>query len=437
VKIGPWLQELLSQFEERDARGRHELLAGVASQPGFLPLFANLAYEPPESSEAWRDYYDRTGKRLFEAADHLHEIKNFQPLYAANSFSFETEMERVYRLIENDAAEYLELDLRVRGAALDDIETDIGFSILHQKHRLVGAGVRVAVLDSGIDSQHPYLRIADSVSTCGESDLVPGAHGTHCAGIIASRDSAYGGIAPYVELLNIKVTTAVSESTTAPQIARGVDEAVIRGAHVILMSLGFNHLPRWWNGGHGWACPLTTCTLCRAVRSASQLNTIVVAAAGNSHEQAEALRNSGRGSFDTELSCPGQVADAVTVGAITKLSRIAASFSSHGPNVMQQPKPNLAAPGVNVMSTIPVPRDPGGNPKSNPLRRELFDRASGTSAAAAVVAGAAALIVEDELRRGSWNARTAEARLLSNGISALSHCRPEVCGAGALDLGSF
>ena len=47
-----------------------------------------------------------------------------------------------------------------------------------------GSGIRLAVLDSGIDLKHPWLKVAASYETCDETVDIPGAHGTHVAGAL-------------------------------------------------------------------------------------------------------------------------------------------------------------------------------------------------------------------------------------------------------------
>jgi serine protease AprX len=335
-----------------------------------------------------------------------------------------------------DELALLELDPLVQVTAMDDAAQDIGLPAFQANHvGLDGSGVTVAVLDSGIDPHHPYLSVADSVSTCGESIDIPGSHGTHCAGSVASTDSYYPGVAPGVSLLNIKVLTADGRGKHT-YITAGIDEALDRGAHVLSMSVGFNHLPTWSSNGHGWSCSDGRCPLCTAVDNASALdNAVVVVAAGNEHERAEALRKWGYGlSFDTELGCPGHARSAVTVAALTKNLFLPAPFSSHGPTAYGSDKPDLAAPGVNITSTIPVPRLPNGQPEKNPSRSKLFGRKSGTSMATPIVAGAAALLVQMAQQKGiPWTSNSIKRRLMTDAVLPVSG-GPAVTGAGRLDL---
>ena len=314
---------------------------------------------------------------------------------------------------------------------MNDAVEDVGLPGVRVRHpNLDGRGVIVAVLDSGIDSQHPYLNVADAISTSGQSTDQPGDHGTHCAGSIASTDAFYPGIAPAVRLLDIKVLRA-NGSGQHTFIAQGVDAALDRGAHILSMSLGFNHRPTWSMNGHGWHCPDGRCPLCTAVDNAVRFDeTLVVVAAGNEHQFAEDLRNSGHGgSFDTELGCPGQARRALTVGALTKSTFSLAPFSSHGPSAYGTSKPDLSAPGVNIMSTIVSPKGIKGQQRS-----DLFARKSGTSMATPIVAGAAALLIQQRLDAGQpWTPDEIRQELLTQHTRVLPFAA-HLGGAGRLDL---
>ncbi|MBI4371118.1 MAG: S8 family peptidase [Elusimicrobia bacterium] len=224
-----------------------------------------------------------------------------------------------------------------------------------------GAGVRVAVIDTGVDCGHPDLRCDPRA---GYNVLAPGAaprddnrHGTHVAGTIAGRGLGGGvlGVAPEATLLPVKVLNAQGGGQVSWIIA-GLDWAARAGADVINLSLG---------------SPENSPALERAVKGALAAGAAVVCAAGNEGPEA--------GSVDYPAAYPG-------VLAVSAASRDwIAPFSSRGREV------DLIAPGVEILSTVP-----GG-------RYGVF---SGTSMAAPHVAGLAALAVERGARGPAAVART-------------------------------
>lgn len=443
-KIGTLLENAIAHIEVSEDKER--AVAAVAHTAGGggegrLPVVIKRPTQRPGKGEHWADYRKRMEDWLAPVQEFIGQVLQVEaiPLLTANALAAEISPDQVAALAELETVDMVELDPRVDVTQMNDVIDDIGLTALRQREPgRDGTGVTVAVLDSGVDTQHPYLRVSNSVSTSGESTDIPGSHGTHCAGSIASQDRFYPGVAPGVTLINVKVLRS-DGSGTHTGIARGVDEAIDLGADILSMSLGFNHLPRWSAGGHGWRCRHGHCPLCTSIDNASALDEkLVVVAAANEHERAEALRRFGHGSsFDTELGCPGQAREALTVGAITKRTHQPAGFSSHGPTSYGAVKPDLSAPGVNITSTVPVPRDAKGALIPNPLRSDLFARKSGTSMATPIMAGAAALVVQSfrDANR-AWTPDDVKNRLLNDGIAGIAFPPNEV-GAGRLDVSNL
>lgn len=236
-----------------------------------------------------------------------------------------------------------------------------------------GRGIRVAILDSGIDRNHPALlgKVVDEISTSGEAVNIPGNHGTHVAGTVASNDAVHRGIAPQADLLNIKVLTSAGGGMPAGVI-QGLDQAVRRGALVANLSLG------WSEVFHGWVCNNADCILCQAADNAVQLGVTVVVAAGNE-------ANAGA-KPPFAIRHPGAARNVITVAAVDNAKTLAA-FSSIGPgsgrlsaaSPIRLTKPDLAAPGVGIVSSVL------GNG---------FAAFNGTSMASPHVAGLVALVLE-------------------------------------------
>ena len=214
--------------------------------------------------------------------------------------------------------------------------------------------VKLAVLDTGVDSRHEDLddgRVlvalgANCLSgTCSSSSALDDhGHGTHVAGIAAAETNNGAGVAGMgypVSVIPVKVLGSDNYGTYA-SISSGIVWAAKQGAKVLNLSIvGTAHSQ----------------TLCDAVAQAHSLGALVVAAAGNSGSSAPIY----------PASCSG----AVGVSATTSSDGLA-SFSSYGRgNVF------VAAPGASVTSTYP------GN---------AYRQMSGTSMAAPHVAGLAALL---------------------------------------------
>jgi len=152
----------------------------------------------------------------------------------------------------------------------------------------------------------------------------------------------------------------------------GLEQAVRRDALVANLSLG------WSETVHGWVCDNADCILCQAADNAVRLGVTVVVAAGNEDRLARS------GQFN--IRHPGAARQVITVAAVDKAKQLA-FFSSVGPgsgrlspgSPIRLAKPDLAAPGVDITSSI---------------RGDGFTAMSGTSMASPHVAGVAALVLE-------------------------------------------
>ncbi len=227
-----------------------------------------------------------------------------------------------------------------------------------------GKGIKVAVLDTGIDMDHPDLAdaIADHKDFTGDGIEDANGHGTHCAGIIGARLNGVGfvGVAPKCKLLIGKVLNN-SGSGSYEWISSGIDWAVQKGAHVISMSLGG---------------PSTEPTLHRSIHLALAEGRTIICAAGN------------QGSFGVNtIGYPGRYGSVITIAA-HDLNGNPAGFSSRGGEI------DFMAPGTDIWSTYKE----GG-----------FAELSGTSMATPFVAGMAALLLsKHQQRQGSTPIHTNE-----------------------------
>ncbi|MEU5551977.1 S8 family serine peptidase [Micromonospora sp. NPDC047793] len=249
-----------------------------------------------------------------------------------------------------------------------------------------GAGVTVAVLDSGVDLTHPDL--ADAVSEA--VTFVPGTdpvdrygHGTHVASTIAGRGTAsggtYRGVAPDADLVSAKVCDDWCEDSA---ILAGMHWAAVdKQATVINMSLG------------GWDGPEID-PMEEAVNTlTAQTGALFVVSAGND------------GPGDRTVGSPGSADAALTVGAVDRDGSLA-DFSSRGARVGDDAvKPDITAPGVGIVAARAA-EGVMGVPVG-----EHYVAESGTSMAAPHVAGAAALLAQ---QHPDWDATRLKSTLMGS-----------------------
>ena len=240
--------------------------------------------------------------------------------------------------------------------AIDEYDTAwgvarIGSASLHASG-VRGAGVKVAVIDTGIAYTHPDL----AANYAGGRDFVnndndpndDNNHGSHVAGTIAAVLDGNGvvGVAPSARLYGVKVLNA-SGSGSWSNIMAGVEWAADNGIQITNNSYG----------GSGYPGTLVEA----AFANTAAAGVLHIAAAGNSGTCA--------GSTDT-VGYPAKFASVVAVAA-TQQNDTRPCFSSTGPDV------ELAAPGVNIVSTI---------------RNNQYGNFNGTSMASPHAAGVAALV---------------------------------------------
>lgn len=396
---------------------------------------------PPRSGESWPAYRHRVLRRLAPLRRRAEQAAGLKlaPLLAANGLCGEATEKAVHRIRSGALGPGVslvewgeELPGEQMHSAVREVRLGQGARAAPPSRALLtGRGVSVAVLDSGIDTRQPWLAVAAAVSTCPEPVGVPGRHGTHCAGLIASRNPRYPGLAPGVRLLDVKVSRAGGWLHPA-WFARGIDAALDLGADILSVSVGFNRLPVNAANGHGWSCAGGRCLLCRAVDHAALVGALVVAAAGNEHLRVQRLRSRGvELQPAAELLCPAGARRALAVGALETWPEVRLwPHSSQGR--CGSHRPNLLAPGVDLASTIPLWEGEEDRVLDD---LALFGTGTGTSAAAAVTAGAAALIRERRRAAGLSLSPGAIRREL------LTRCLPLVSPKGRpsrrLDLSSL
>ncbi|MEV3927675.1 S8 family peptidase [Actinomadura coerulea] len=286
------------------------------------------------------------------------------------------------------------LDGKVR-ATLDSSVPQIGAPEVW-KAGYTGKGVKVGVLDSGIDTGHPDLAgavVAAKDFTGGGDVQDRNGHGTHVASIITGdgvADPRYRGVAPDAGLVVGKVLDEQANGRFSDVIA-GMEWIAGQDVRVVNMSLG-SWIPS--DGTDPMSAAVDTLT--------ARTGMLFVVGAGND-------------GADGSVSVPGLATSALTVGAVDRDGKVA-EFSSRGPRAGDGViKPDVTAPGVDITAA----RAGGG-----------YTTMSGTSMATPHVAGAAALLVQ---RHPDWKPAQVKSGLMTtarpNGSATVFEQ-----GAGLIDV---
>jgi len=261
-------------------------------------------------------------------------------------------------LQKNPEVAYIELDYEVRVIPLAKPalppqpaqETPWGVSKIGAPQvwtEYKGTGIKVAILDTGIDTKHPDLKVVGGATfvTGTKSYNDDNGHGTHVAGIVAALDNDIGvvGVAPEAALYAVKVLNRQGSGWVSDIIA-GIEWSITNKMQVISMSFGSTSDSQ---------------SLHDECDKAYSVGIVLVAAAGNN------------GPGENTITYPAKYTSVIAVGA-TDESDVVADWSSRGPEL------ELTAPGVNIYSTY---------------KGSTYKTLSGTSMACPHVTGTVALIL--------------------------------------------
>jgi subtilisin family serine protease len=304
-----------------------------------------------------------------------------------------------------------------------------------------GNGMKIGIIDDGLEATHPYFNPSGFQYPPGfpkgqtqyttpkvivQRTFTPASptwkyaklpfdpansfHATHVAGIAAgvhgtnAAGNTISGVAPNAYLGNYKALTIPTPGFgldgNSAEIAAAIEAAVSDGMNVINLSLGEPEVEP------------SRDIVVQAIEGAAAAGVVPVIAAGND------FSDFGYGS----VSSPGNAPDAITVAAVTSRD-VVADFSSAGPTpVSLQMKPDVSAPGVDVLSSLPAAQGTWG-------------LLSGTSMATPHVAGAAALLKE---RHPAWTVAQIKSALEQTGDPVKTASGSEVPstreGGGLIDL---
>jgi serine protease AprX len=273
-----------------------------------------------------------------------------------------------------------------------------------------GAGTTVAIIDTGVDAAHPALAAVvgpqtDTTGTAVNRDDF--GHGTHCAGIVASQDTTFVGIAPGAQLMDIRIMDDTGFAQPNWAVA-GLTAAVTAAVDVASNSWGFSHADGAWVDANG------TCVLCTAADNAVAAGVCVVVAAGNED-------NDTCSTYDTHIRCPGMANNVITVGASDDNDQMA-GFSSIGPTPDGRTKPDVTAPGVAIASCQAAGTALG------PVVAPGFVDLDGTSMACPHVSGVAALMLS---RNNTITPATVKTTVMTTAVNI--GATPNEMGSGRVD----
>ncbi|AXG79300.1 1,4-dihydropyridine esterase [Streptomyces paludis] len=268
-----------------------------------------------------------------------------------------------------------------------------------------GKGVKVAVLDTGVDQTNPDLKgvsiLRKDFSGSG-STVDKFGHGTHVASTLAGSGAKSGGkfkgVAPGAKILDGKVLGDDGFGGESGIIA-GMQWAADQGAKIVNMSLGREDVPE--------VDPLEAAV----ERISAQKDVLFVVAAGNEGPEAKTIGS------------PGSAPSALTVGAVDRKNKIA-DFSSVGPTADGSLKPDITAPGVDIVAAKAA-KGFIGDPAT-----DGYVALSGTSMATPHVAGAAAILAQ---QHPDWTGRQIKQALISSAKPSAG-LTPYQQGAGRTDL---
>jgi serine protease AprX len=411
----------LEAVRKKATWGAKSLLVAAAALAGIFAIATDVSAGPKSRKYPKLDWKLQTraerGSSLNRSSvivtlDHgdlpgdLKNYRRFERFNSINAYVLDLPDSLLGRLADLPETLHVHPDADVHGLDFRTAVTSGSFFVNHD-NGLTGAGVTVAVLDSGIAANHDDLPAS---SVVGFMDFVNGrttryddyGHGTHVAGIIAGKGKDSGGqmagTAPGAKLFVIKVLDKNGNGKVSNVIAALNwlrDNGAAYGVRVVNLSFG--------------TAPdddPSVDPLALAAQAVVQRGIVVVAAAGNNGQSSDGKQIWGG------ITSPGDSPWVITVGAsssmgtLTRKDDTMAAFSSRGPAVGHIAKPDLVASGVGIVAAAA-----SGSTLVNMLPQFLVAPAcslglcpstgstpylslSGTSMAAPAVSGTVALMLQ-------------------------------------------
>ncbi|MFZ5753048.1 MAG: S8 family peptidase [Bacillota bacterium] len=315
--------------------------------------------------------------------------KRIETLELIDGYSARLSVKAIKELAGSSLVSKIYLDREVR--ALLDVAVPTVKSNQLWNQGYTGKGVTIAVLDTGIyphpDFLEPVNRIIDFVDLINNKNTKPyddNGHGTHCAGAAAGNGYAssgkYRGPAFQANLIGIKILNKIG-SGKASQVIKGLEWCLNNkekyNIKIVSLSLGYKATESYRED-----------PVCQAVGKLWQSGIVVCAAAGNDGPETKTINS------------PGIHQDIITVGASDDLNTPqlfddkVADFSSRGPTIDGLTKPDVLAPGTNIISAKAKGSFLDKTNKDKNVIDDWYISLSGTSMATPVCAGIIAQLLE-------------------------------------------
>jgi len=313
-----------SFWDDKSLKGLSDILL-TARDPDYWLDAENLSMNGFEIT----DRLDRLGTMRIR----VHDPDAFARFLRDNADDFELQKNIRLKIPTVPEQRILEMEKSFAGTSMDWLGTK-------EDRWNSGTGIKVAVLDTGIDSNHESLAGLNfsEISLLGVDSISGMGHGTGIASIIAGQTEEFLGLAPASEILSVKVLGKDGEGDSFT-IAKGIMLAVDQGADIINLSLGGRS---------------SSVAIDNAIQYAKSKDVVLVSAVGN-----DGLN---------DVAYPARHQDVIAVSSVDANSRVS-TFANFGPEV------DLAAPGVGVFTA---------------WENSGFVEFSGTSISAAFVTGALA-----------------------------------------------
>ncbi|KHE69379.1 S8 family peptidase, partial [Halobacillus sp. BBL2006] len=277
-------------------------------------------------------------------------IHTYEPIHAISVF---VDKDQMAELEANPEVAWVEEDQKVKATRqVRNWGFDATGTNASRDLQINGNGTKVAVIDTGINRDHPDLEVAGGVNFVGDGSSYEddNGHGTHVAGVINAQNNSIGtlGVAPAAKLYSIKALDSEGIGNETDVIA-GIQWAIEKDVDIINLSL---------------TSPYSSTALKKMIDKAHDKGIFIVAASGND--------KTGQGQLTDDVMYPGRYDNVISVGAVTEdLEK--ARFSYQGKSL------DFVAPGVQIYSTYIEENE------------SEYAYLSGTSMASPYVAGALAL----------------------------------------------